>query len=201
MNIFPAAGLTTLLAIQPVLAGAVTPGAQIRDSIDKILVIVNDPRLKTDSKERRERIKAVIHARIDDTEMAKRSLGPEWRRRSPEEQKELVKLFTELIESSYLATIESVEKVRFLKEQVDGNYAEVKTQVIDNKGLESAVDYRLHNVNGDWKVYDVVVDNLSLVNNYRTQFSRVLASYSYAELIRRMKATALNAAGELQAFR
>ena len=201
MNIFPAAGLTTLLAIQPVLAGAVTPGAQVRDSIDKILVIVNDPRLKTDSKERRERIKAVIHERIDDTEMAKRSLGPEWRRRSPEEQKEFVKLFTELIESSYLATIESVEKVRFLKEQVDGNYAEVKTQVIDNKGLESAVDYRLHNVNGDWKVYDVVVDNLSLVNNYRTQFSRVLASYSYAELIRRMKATALNAAGELQAFR
>ena len=178
-----------------------TPGAQVRDSIDKILVIVNDPRLKTDSKERRERIKAVIHERIDAAEMAKRSLGPEWRRRSPEEQKEFVKLFTELIESSYLATIESVEKVRFLKEQVDGNYAEVKTQVIDNKGLESAVDYRLHNVNGDWKVYDVVVDNLSLVNNYRTQFSRVLASYSYAELIRRMKATALNATGELQASR
>jgi len=190
-----------LLALQPVLAATTTPGARVRDSVEKILAIVNDPRLKTDSKERRERIKAVIHERIDAAEMAKRSLGPEWRRRSPEERKEFVKLFTELIESSYLATIESVEKVRFLKEQVDGDYAEVKTQVIDNKGLESAVDYRIHNVNGDWKVYDVVVDNLSLVNNYRTQFSRVLASYSYAELIRRMKATALNATGELQASR
>ena len=79
------------------------------------------------------------------------------------------------------------EKVQYLKEREDKDYAEVDTKIVDNKGQEFSVNYRLHNMNGDWKVYDVVVEEISLVNNYRAQFSRVLASSSYQELVRTMK--------------
>ncbi|HXL09373.1 MAG TPA: ABC transporter substrate-binding protein, partial [Candidatus Bathyarchaeia archaeon] len=116
-------------------------------------------------------------------------LGSEWRRRTPEEQKEFVRLFTNLLEQAYLDKIESYngEKVQFLKERVDGNYAEVDTKIINNKGQEFSIMYRLHNVNGDWKVYDLVIEDISLINNYRAQFSRVLAKSSYQDLVNKMK--------------
>jgi phospholipid transport system substrate-binding protein len=121
--------------------------------------------------------------------MAKRSLGSEWRRRSPEEQKEFVKLFTDLLERAYLEQIESYsgEKIQYLKELEGDNYAEVATKIIDNKGQEYSVNYRLHKVNGNWKVYDVVNEDISLVNNYRSQFNRVLVKSSYEELVNTMK--------------
>lgn len=191
MRILPAAGLAILLLLHPVLSVAAAPIDQVREGVAKLLAILNDPQLKADPRQRREKIKAVIYERFDFTEMAKRSLGAEWRRRTPEEQKEFVKLFTNLLERAYIATVEDVERVHVLGERVDGEYAEVNTKLVDNKGIEFAVDYRLHNVSGDWKVYDVVVDNISLVNNYRSQFNRVLARYSYEELVRRMKANTL----------
>ena len=119
----------------------------------------------------------------------------EWRRRSPEEQREFVKLFTGLLERAYLDNIESYngEKFRYLKEQEDNNHAQVDTKIIDNKGQEVSVNYRLHKVNGDWKVYDVVIAEISLVNNYRSQFNRVLATSSYEELVNRMKGKTLSA--------
>ena len=121
--------------------------------------------------------------------MARRSLGPEWRRHTPKEQKEFVQLFTDLLERAYLQQIESYndQKVRYLNEREDSSYAQVDTKIVDNKGQEISINYRLHNMNGDWKVYDVVVEDISLVNNYRAQFSRVLASSSYQELVHRMK--------------
>ena len=121
--------------------------------------------------------------------MARRSLGSEWRRRNLEEQKEFVKLFTDLLKRSYLEQIESYsgEKIQYLKELEGDNYAEVATKIIDNKGQEYSVNYRLHKVNEDWKVYDVVIEDISLVNNYRSQFNRVLAKSSYEELVNTMK--------------
>jgi phospholipid transport system substrate-binding protein len=96
--------------------------------------------------------------------MARRSLGPEWPRHTPEEQKEFVKLFTDLLERAYLEQIESYngEKVQYLSEREDHSYAEVQTKLVDNKGQEFSVNYRLHNVNGDWKVYDVVSEDISV---------------------------------------
>jgi len=183
--------LGILLFMQPVSVAAGAPGDQVRQSVDKLLAILADPRLKQESKknERREELKKVIYQRFDFTEMARRSLGPEWRRHTPEEQKEFVKLFTDLLERAYLEQIESYngEKVRYLSEQEDHSYAEVQTKLVDNRGQEFSINYRLHNVNGDWKVYDVVGEDISLVNNYRAQFSRVLASSSYQELVHRMK--------------
>jgi len=133
----------------------------------------------------------VIYQRFDFTEMARRSLGPEWRRRTAEEQKEFVALFTKLLERAYLNTIESYngEKVQYLNERAENSGAQVDTKITDNKGREFSVNYRLHDVNGDWKIYDVVVEDVSLVNNYRAQFSRVLAKSSYAELVNTIKET------------
>src|SRR6266478_7965564 len=158
MKALSAIGIVILFLTQPVWVAAETPGE-------------------------------VLYQRFDFTEMAKRALGSEWRRRTPEEQKEFVRLFTNLLEQAYLDKIESYngEKVQFLKERVDGNYAEVNTKIINNKGQEFSIMYRLHNVNGDWKVYDLVIEDISLINNYRAQFSRVLAKSSYQDLVNKMK--------------
>jgi phospholipid transport system substrate-binding protein len=191
MKALASVGLGILLLMQPVCAAAGAPGEQVRQSVDKLLAIVKDPRLKREDNknERREKLKEVIHQRFDFTEMAKRSLGSEWRRRNLEEQKEFVKLFTDLLKRSYLEQIESYsgEKIQYLKELEGDNYAEVATKIIDNKGQEYSVNYRLHKVNEDWKVYDVVIEDISLVNNYRSQFNRVLAKSSYEELVNTMK--------------
>jgi len=186
-------GLAILLLLrEPVCAVAGVPGDQVRQTADKLLAILKDPQLKGGNKksERRDKLKEVLYQRFDFTEMAKRSLGSEWRRRSPEEQKEFVKLFTDLLERAYLDKIESYngEDIQYLKErEEDNDYAQVDTKLVDNKGQEFAINYRLYNMKGNWKVYDVVIENVSIVNNYRAQFTRVLASSSYEELINRMK--------------
>ena len=127
-------------------------------------------------------------------EIAKRSLGSAWRRRSPEEQKEFVKLFTDLLERAYLDQLESYngEKIQYVKETEDDNHAQVDTKIIDNKGREFSVNYRLHNRNGDWKIYDVVIEDISLINNYRAQFNRVLVKSPYEDLVNRMKGKTFN---------
>jgi phospholipid transport system substrate-binding protein len=197
MKTLSTVGLAILLLVQPVWAAAGVPGDQVRQTTDKLLAILKDPQLKGESKknERRDKLKEVIYQRFDFTEMARRSLGSEWRRRSPEEQREFVKLFTGLLERAYLDNIESYngEKFRYLKEQEDNNHAQVDTKITGNKGQEFSVNYRLHNRNGDWKVYDVVIEDVSLVNNYRSQFNRMLATSSYEELVNRMKGKTLSA--------
>ena len=191
MKVLAAIGLGILLIVQPVLAAAAEPGEQVRQTVDNLLAALNDPGLAGESNknERRQKLKQLIYQRFDFTEMAKRSLGTEWRRRSPAQQKEFVQLFGDLLERTYLDQIESYsrEKVRYLDQRADGSYAKVATKIVDSKGQEYAVDYRLHNVNGDWKVYDVVIEDVSLVNNYRAQFSRVLTKSSFEELLDAMK--------------
>ena len=187
MKTLSAVGLGILLLMQPVLVAAGAPGDQVRQTVDKLLAILPDPQLRGADKEneRREELRKVLYSRFDFTEMAKRALGPHWQRRSPEEQKEFVELFTSLLEGAYLDKIESYngEKVEYFNETVDNNYAEVDTKIVDNNGQQFSVNYRLHNVDGDWKVYDVVIENVSLVNNYRSQFNRVLAKSSFEELL------------------
>ena len=172
---------------------------QLKQSVDKVLAILNDPTLKGtgNSQERRQKVKEVIYARFDFNEMAKRSLGPQWQKRSPEEQKEFVQLFTSLLEYSYIENIDSYngEKIRFVNQRQDKDFAEVNTKLINNKGQEFSLDYRLKNENGDWKVIDVVIENISLVNNYRAQFNRLLAKSSFAELLDTMKQKKLSVPG------
>jgi phospholipid transport system substrate-binding protein len=192
-----AAGLLMLLSAGPGAAGQAAD--QLKQTVNQVLAILNDPTLRETAKaqERRQRLKEIISSRFDFSEMAKRSLGPHWQKRSPEEQKEFVQLFTTLLEQAYLDNIESYngEKVRFVSERRDKDLAEVNTKIINNKGEEVALNYRLRNANEDWKVFDVVIEDISLVNNYRAQFNRVLARSSYAELLEIMKRKKLSAPG------
>ncbi|MEA2658699.1 MAG: phospholipid transport system substrate-binding protein [Candidatus Binatota bacterium] len=189
--------LIVALLLSPSLAMAGAPTDRIRETVDQLLGILKDPRFKGESKkgERRAKLREVLYQRFDFTEMAKRALGSEWRRHTPEEQREFVRLFTDLLERAYLDKIESYsgEKVKYLKERQDNDLATVETRLEDAKGQEYSLDYRLHNVNGDWKVYDVIIENISLVNNYRAQFNRVLARSSWADLLKRMKEQSFSA--------
>jgi phospholipid transport system substrate-binding protein len=181
--------LNFYLTPSPLIAGE--PTEQIRATVDRVLAILRDPNLKSDAKkkERRDRLRQIIYSRFDFAAMAKHSLGSHWRRRSLEEQQEFVELFTRLLEDSYLDKIESYngEKFKYTRESQDKNYAEVDTKLVTKKGEEFSINYRLHSTNGEWKVYDVIIENISLVNNYRSQFNRILANSSFEELIRRMK--------------
>lgn len=173
---------------QSVRAGVATD--QLKQSVEKVQSILSDRSLKGDAKaqERRQKLREVMNSMFDFEEMAKRSLGPEWQKHSPEEQQEFVRAFTTLLEGAYFDKLESYngEKVRFVNERQDKDIVEVNTRITNNKGEDFSVNYRLHDVNGEWKVFDVVIENISLVNNYRSQFNRVLAKSSYADLVQAM---------------
>jgi phospholipid transport system substrate-binding protein len=172
--------------VPPVLDAGV-PTDQVRSTIEEVLKILNNPVLSSQSEreERRSRLRQVIYPRFDFPEMARRSLGPTWRRVSPAEHQEFVRLFTELLAESYVNNIESYngEKILYGRETQEQDYAEVDTKLVTKRGEEIPVNYKLHKVDGNWKVYDVVIENISLVNNYRAQFTRFLTKSSFTELL------------------
>ncbi|HEX9442990.1 MAG TPA: ABC transporter substrate-binding protein [Candidatus Binatia bacterium] len=171
-------------------AAAGPPTDQTRQTVDRVLTIVRSPELKAPARqqERRDQLRQAIYARFDFMEMAKRSLGPHWARRSPQEQQEFVKVFTDLLENAYLDKIEGYqgEKIVYTREKLDGDNAEVDSKVVTQKGEEFSINYKLASAGGEWKVYDVVVEDISLVNNYRSQFNRILANASFDELLRKL---------------
>jgi phospholipid transport system substrate-binding protein len=192
------AAFISLLAAFPVTAGA--PADQIQQTISKVLAILKDPALKGDANrnERFDRLREVIEPQFDFAEMAKRSLGPHWQRRTAEEQREFRAVFTDLLESSYIESIESYsgEKVAVTSEKQEQGYAEIGSKIISAKGEEYSINYRLHSVEGNWKIYDVIIENISIVNNFRSQFNRVISKSSYQDLLQRMKAKQFAAPGK-----
>jgi len=183
--------ILTLGLVQPGGTSAGVPTEQIRVTVDQVLRILKDPALNAASAKeaRRSELTKAILPRFDFEEMAKRSLGAEWRRRTPAEQEEFIRLFTELLKNSYIESIESYrgEKVIYRSESQDGAYADVGTKVISDRGEEFTIDYRLNLEGSEWKVYDVIIENISIVNNYRSQFSRILGRSSFAELLRTIR--------------
>jgi len=194
----PVVGILYLLVTVPARAGG--PTDELRAAIEKVQMILNDSQLKAAGKkgERLDKLRQVIQPKFDFTEMAKRSLGANWQRRNAEEQREFVRAFTELLENAYADSIDSFdgEKVIFTNEKQDKEYAEANTKIVTKKGEEFPVNYKLHQASGSWKVYDVVIENISLVNNYRSQFNRVIAKSSYEELLRTMKEKRFDAPGK-----
>jgi phospholipid transport system substrate-binding protein len=185
-----AAAVAVLCWLEPATARGGAPTEQVRGTIEKLIAALQDPALKGGAKarERRDRMREIIYPRFDFPEMARRSLGPHWQRLNPEQRKEFVKSFTALLEGAYLDKIESYngEKVRYVGERQDGDFAEVATRIVNKNQEEFAVNYRLQQSGGEWKVYDVVIENISLVNNYRSQFNRILARSSFQELLAAM---------------
>jgi len=187
---------TTLLTIICLLA-AVTAFASVTDTVKKtvneVIQVVSDKDLKKKSNELRRRaaIKRSIAAIFDNQEMAKRALGKHWNTRTTAERKQFTELFATLLENSYAGKIESYnnEKIVYTKESVDGDYAEVKSKVITPKQDEYTLDYRMmKKENGNWMVYDVVIEGVSLVSNYRTQFNRIISTNGYPELVKKLQA-------------
>jgi phospholipid transport system substrate-binding protein len=163
----------------------------IKVSADRAIQILKNPQFqaKEKKKERIERLKEIVNPLFDFEEMARRSLGPHWRRRSPQEQKEFVKLFRDFIEKIYSNNVDlyAGERVVYGRETVEDDYAQVESTLVNPKGEEVSIVYRLRRNSGKWKVYDAVVENISIVNNYRSQFDRVISKSSFEELMRLLK--------------
>ena len=181
-------GLGLVVTATPGYAGA--PTDSMKTTIDEVLRIVGEDELKRPEKaeERRQRLEQVVEARFDYQEMSRRALGAPWKTLSDQEKQEFVTLFRTLLTNSYADKIEtySGEGVQYLNERTEKGYAEVRTKVLSGKA-EIPLDYRLVNKANDWRVYDVVVDGVSLVNNYRGQFTKIIRSSSYVDLVEQLR--------------
>lgn len=188
MSIALAAWLWGGLTAQPGYAGP--PTEAMKATIDEVLRIVRDKELKQPARaeERRQQLERVVAARFDYQEMSRRALGAPWNSLSDQEKQEFVGLFRSLLTNSYAEKIEtySGEGVNYLNERTEKEYAEVRTKVLSGK-TEIPLDYRLINKGDEWRVYDVVVDGVSLVNNYRGQFAKILKASSYADLVDQLR--------------
>jgi phospholipid transport system substrate-binding protein len=166
------------------------PTDVVKGTVDEVIRILSDPALKAPSQKdrRRQLVKQAVDRHFDYEEMAKRSLGHPWRSLSRAQQNEFVRLFGELLEASYSDKIERYtnEKVNFTGENQDEGYAEVRS-VILRQNDRIPMDYRLIETSSGWMVYDVVIEGVSLVSNYRSQFRRIIQESSYAELVRRLR--------------
>jgi phospholipid transport system substrate-binding protein len=181
-----------LLMAAPVPSRAGEPTDQVRGAIDRVLEILKkkDLQAKDRRAERRILLREEISKAFDFDEMAKRSLGPAWRQRTPEERKEYVVLFRQVLENSYLGKVEAYqgEKIRYVKDSVEeGRIATVETLIVTGKGQEIPLNYRMMKEKSDWRVYDVVIEEISLVNNYRSQFGAILQKSSFQDLLARLR--------------
>ena len=180
-------GLTLQLLVGAAGAWAGPPTETVKQVIEKTLDILKNPAYQEEV--RRQKAKAVIDPHFDYQEMAKRSLGPTWGSLSGGQRQEFVALFAQLLEASYSDKIKKfAQRVRidYTGEILSGDNAEVRTVVVKAND-RMPLNYRLINEGGTWKVYDVVVEGVSLVSNYRSQFNRIIHESSYAELVRRLK--------------
>ena len=189
------------IAMSLILAGQITivtagePQEKIRATIDAVVAILQDETLNAPErkKERRAKIRQAVTDRFGFQEMAKRSLGRHWRKMKPAQREEFIPLFSDLLERSYITKIESVGsakdfKIHYTKESIEKDgYAQVRTEIENKRDLNYKIEYRLLQNKGNWEVYDIVIEEVSLVNNYRTQFNKVIRQTSYEELVKKLK--------------
>ena len=179
------------LLLMPLTVQAGEPVTLIKQTINEVIDILKDEELKKPDKgaERRAELRTAIGERFDFEEMAKRSLGLHWKKRTTEERQEFIPLYSDLLERSYVNKIESYtdEQILYTDESIDDDYASVKTKIITKRNVEIPIEYRLLKKNNQWGVYDVVIEGVSLVNNYRNQFNKIIRKDSYEELVKRMK--------------
>jgi len=167
------------------------PVTLIKQTIDNVIGILKNEELKKPDKvaDRRAELRRVIGERFDYEEMSKRSLALHWKKTSAEERQEFIPLFSDLLERSYVKKIESYtdEQILYTDETIDDGYAVVRTKIITKRNVEVPIEYRLSKKNNQWRVYDVVIEGVSLVNNYRNQFNKIIRQDSYQGLVQKMK--------------
>lgn len=150
--------------------------------------VLQDPAL--DQTQRRAEIRAIALEAFDVTEAARRTLGPHWPKRTPAERQEFIDLFQGLLERGYLSRIGEYggESVQYVGERIEGEYATVRALIVTQKGTQVPVEARVLRQGDRWRMYDVLIENVSLIASYRSQFDRVIRTSSYGELVRRLKA-------------
>jgi phospholipid transport system substrate-binding protein len=183
----------TLMLESPAPPGAWAgvPTDQLRGFVDKVLKLVGDPAAKREPlRERRASLRRIADDIFDWEETAKRSLGTHWQQRTSAEREEFVGLFADLLDRSYMSKIELYdgEKIGYVGDTIDGDQAIVRTKLV-KQGSEMGVNYKMLRRDGErWKVYDVEIEGVSLIANYRTQFNNLLRRSSYPEVVRVLKA-------------
>jgi phospholipid transport system substrate-binding protein len=184
-------GCIVLSAFLGTAADAGEPTDQIKQTVGAVIEILNDKELRKPERldERRSKIREAVERSFDFEEMAKRSLALHWKDRTPQEKTDFIALFSDFLEDVYIRKIERYEdeKVRYTDERSDGPYATVRTVVVTATGTEIPVDYKIFKKDRKWEVYDIIIEGVSLVNNYRTQFNQIIRSGSYEELVSRLK--------------
>lgn len=182
--------MTTLGAAAAAEAGA--PTEEVRRYTDQVQQILDDRTIK--SAEKRAAVRKVAEQIFDLRETARRALGPHWPKRSPAEQQEFAELFADLLEQTYIGKIDLYggERLQYTGEAVNGDYAIVRARVLARQA-EIPVEARMHRREGRWLIYDITIENVSLVGNYRSQFDRIIRTSSYEELVRRLKTKKLPA--------
>lgn len=185
-----AIGLFVLCLAPRADAGTVTD--RLKPEIDRVITILGEPALQGEGKapQRRQALRAITDGVFDWTEMSRRALGRHWVARTPAEQQEFVGLFRDLLERAYLSKIERYtgEPIAYIGETVDENVATVRTKITTKQGQEVPIDYRMARQGDRWLIYDVLVENVSLISNYRTQFDGIIRTSSYEELVKKLKA-------------
>ena len=175
-----------VLALGPE-AWAGAPTEQLRTYTDQVLKILQNPSMTL--ADRREAVRSLAEEVFDVTETAKRALGQHWLQRSQAERDEFVKLFANLLEQTYIARIDEFggEKLTYVGEQIDGERAVVRAKITTKNGTDVPVESRVLLKGNRWLIYDILIENLSLISNYRAQFDRVIRTASYDELVKRLK--------------
>jgi len=179
----------TVAAARDAWAGA--PTEQLRTQIERAVRVLEDPELTREGRtvERRAAIRRIANDIFDFTETTRRSLGTHWQVRTREQREEVTRLFADLLERSYIGKIEmySGENIQFLGDTIDGDQATVRTRLVTKQSAEIPVDYRMHRVGADrWLTYDVVIEGVSLVANYRVQFNKIIQTAGYASLVKKL---------------
>jgi phospholipid transport system substrate-binding protein len=182
---------TLVIATSPsVWAGA--PTEQLREHVDRVTKILQNPDLQGESKttERRAAVRKVANNIFDYPETAKRSLGRHWQDRTPAERTEFTQLFADLLDHAYFSRMDrySGENMKYVGESVEGDQGTIRTRILTRQGSEIPVDYRLFRQGTQWRVYDVVIEGVSLISNYRTQFNKIIQTASFNDLLAKMKA-------------
>jgi len=180
------AGWLFVSSLVPASGFAMTPTQQIEETVQQVLSVVRNP--ANSHEQRKEMLRETLTPRFDWFEMAKQTLGKHWSVAAGREN-EFVGAFAEFLGNSYVGSIGSYkdEKILFMQESIDSNRAQVKTKIVPDKGEPTSVNYRLHRVQGEWKIYDVVVEDISLVANFRSQFNRILAKGSFDDLLKQLR--------------
>jgi phospholipid transport system substrate-binding protein len=168
----------------PATAG---PTDQLREYTDQVIKILDDPALVRG--DRRAAVRKIAHEAFDVTETARRVLARHWQARTPAERDEFTQLFADLLERTYIARLDEYggERIRYVGESIDGELATVRARIVTRAGIEVPVESRMVRRGERWLIYDVLIENVSLVANYRSQFDRIVRSSSYEELVRRLK--------------